>query len=89
MHAQAVEVFSHHVGQLVFVLPPKIPASCDGRRVEANAPGLGEGPFVVVADEGCRCLEAVGAAVGVEDVSFEGGPLELLGAAKPTSAIAS
>ncbi len=80
LHAQAIEVLSHHVGQLVLVLPPKILASCDCRRVEADAAGLGEGPFVVVADEGCRCLEAVGAAVGVEDVSFEGGPLQLLGA---------
>ena len=72
-------MLSHDVGQLVLVLPPKIFASCDCRRVEAHTAGLGEGPFVVVADEGCRCLEAVGAAVGVEDVSFEGGPLQLLG----------
>jgi len=78
LHPQAVEVLSHHIRQLVFVLPPEVFASCNCRRVEANATGLGEDPAVVVADEGGRRLQAVCSAVRVENVSFEGGPLKLL-----------
>ena len=75
LHAQAVEVLPHHIGQLVLVLSSEFFALCDGRRVEANAPRLGQYPFVVVADESGRCLETVGSAVGVEDFSLESGPL--------------
>ena len=79
LHAQAVEVLPHHVGQLVLGLSPELFAPCDCRRVEANAPRLREHPFVVVADEGGRCLEAVCSAVGVEDVPLKSRPLKLLG----------
>ena len=82
LYAHPVKVFSHDVGQLVLGLPPEISAPCDGRRVEANAARLREDPLVVVAEEGCRRLEAECAAVSVEDVSFEGGPLQLSGAKK-------
>lgn len=75
LHAQAVEVLPHDIGQLVFVLPPDFLALCDGRGVEADAPRLGQYPFVVVADEGGWCLETVCSAVGVEDLSLESGPL--------------
>jgi hypothetical protein len=75
LHAEAVEVLPHHIGQLVFVLSSECFALCDGRRVEANAPRLGQYPFVVVADESRRGLETVCSAVGVEDLSLESGPL--------------
>jgi hypothetical protein len=73
-------VLPHDIGQLVLGLPPKLFAPCDCRRVEPNAPWLGEDPFVVIADEGGRCLEAVRATVGVENVPVKGGPLQLFGA---------
>jgi hypothetical protein len=75
LHAQAVEVLPHDVCQLVLGLSPELFASRDCRRVEANASRLGEHPFVVIADEGSRRLQAVRSAVRVEDVSFESGPL--------------
>lgn len=78
LDTQAIEVLSYHVGQLVFGLSAELLASCDCRRVEADAPWLGEDPIVVVANEGGRRLEAVGSAICVEDVPFEGGPLKLL-----------
>ena len=77
LHAQAVEVLPHDVCQLVLGLSPELFASCDCRRVEANASRLGEHPFVMVADEGGWRLEAVRTAVGVEDVSLESRPLKL------------
>jgi hypothetical protein len=73
-------VLSHDVSQLVLGLPPKLFASCDCRRVEPNASWLSEDPFVVIADEGGRRLEAVCATVCVENVPVEGGPLQLFGA---------
>lgn len=77
LHAQAVEVPPHRVAQLIFGLPPELLGPCDCGRVEADAPRLGEDPFVVLADEGGRRLEAVGSAVTVEDVPLKGGPLQL------------
>jgi hypothetical protein len=76
-HAQAIEVLAYHVGQPVLALPAELFASCDCWGVEANASRLGEDPFVVVADEGGRRLEAVGSAVGMQDVPVKGGPLQL------------
>lgn len=76
-HAQAVEVFSYRSCQLVFALSPKLFAPRDCGRVEADATSLGENPLVVIARECGRGVEAVCAAICVEDFSFEGRPLKL------------
>ena len=76
---QTVKVFPHRARQLIAILSPVFFPSGDGGRVEAYAPSLGEDPLVVVACECGGCVEAVCSPVCVEDVSFEGGPLELEG----------
>ena len=78
-HPEPIKVFPHRARQLVSTLSSVFFPSRDGRRVEAHAATLGEDPLVVVACEGGGGVEAVGAPIGVEDVSFEGGPLELEG----------
>jgi len=75
LDAQAVEVLSHDIRQLVTGLSPEFSASCDCRGVEPDASWLSQHPFMVVADESGRSPEAVGSSVGMENVSIKRRPL--------------
>lgn len=78
LNPEAVEVLPYCIRELVLALSSQFLAPCDGRRVEPDAPRLGENPLVDVVLEGGRCVETVGSAVFVKDVARKGRPLELL-----------
>lgn len=66
-------------GELLLALSPRLFAPGHCGRAQTDAAGLGEDAPVVVVGEGGGGAGKVGAAVGVEDVAVEEGPLELVG----------
>lgn len=77
LDTHAVKVFSHGESELILALATSFPTADHGRRVYTNTARLGEDPLAVWVGEGSRGTEVVFAAVGVEDVSFEGSPVKL------------
>lgn len=73
----AAEVLPHRVCQLALGLAPEGLLSCQCRGVEADAARFRQDPGAVVACVGGRGREVVLAAVPMEKVTVEGGPLDL------------
>lgn len=73
----AAEVLAHRVCQLALCLAPEGLLSRECWGVQANAARLGQNPGAVVACVGGRGRKVVFAAVSMEKVTVESGPLNL------------
>lgn len=79
LDADSVEVLPDRERELLLRLTLLSPPTGHRGRLETDAPGLREDEVVVGLGEGGGCVEVIFAAVGVEELAVEGGPLDLDG----------
>lgn len=77
LHSLAAEMLPHRICQLTLCLSPEGLLSCQCWGLEADAARLGQDPRAVVACIGGRGHEVVFAAVSMQKVTVESGPLDL------------
>lgn len=78
LDTHSVEMFANRKSEVILALAACLSFADHCGRVDADAVGLGQDPLSVRIGEGGRGVQAMLAAVGMENLSIESGPLHLL-----------